>query len=263
MILFFAAAFATFLSFYIGLPLLAKKGFRASNYRGLAVIYPGGLLLLPPVFFLLTLLFLCGRLAWTEYCPLLFLTGIVFGAGLLDDFFGTDTVKGFKGHFANFSQGNLSTGILKIMCCTLGAFFFIIGIGIKSVGLIFLNLLLALLCINTFNLLDKRPGRCLKGIIFAALPLLNQTNPLLLILIGTAAVALYFDLSEKLMLGDTGANYLGSLLAATLILKGDLSVSLVYLSIFILANGLGELISLSSVIEKNYFLHKIDLWGRQ
>ncbi len=263
MMWFFLAVLATLLSFHIGLPLLAKKGFRVINYRGLAVIYPGGLLLLPPIFLLLTLLFFFRGLTRREYYALLFLLGIVLGAGLLDDFFGTDTVKGFKGHFANLRQGNLSTGILKIMCCTLGAFFFIIGMGIKSVGLIIFNVLLALLCINTFNLLDKRPGRCLKGIIVAALPVMAGKDLLLLILVGAAAAALYYDLGEKMMLGDTGANFLGSLLAAALILKGDQPLSFVYLVIFILANGLSELISFSSLIEKNYFLQKIDLWGRK
>ena len=79
------------------------------------------------------------------------------------------------------------------------------------------------LATNVFNLLDLRPGRAIKAFVLlgAGLTLGSlDARPLwsLGLFAAPALVAGLYDLRERAMLGDTGANLLGALAGLWLVL---------------------------------------------
>lgn len=207
--------------------------------------------------------------------------GLVLGAlafGLIDDVFGNREDRGFAGHAAALRQGRLTTGMLKA-----------VGIGLLALGVVLPNLpqagawwgvgaslvlqvLAITLTANALNLMDLRPGRALKvysllailAAAFAAITLewVNGAE-LAIVSLGPVFAVWGFDLRERGMLGDAGANAAGALV-------GWLAVVLLYewwwLAIYVAAmlalNVASERVSFSAVIEGNRVLRWLDGLGR-
>jgi UDP-N-acetylmuramyl pentapeptide phosphotransferase/UDP-N-acetylglucosamine-1-phosphate transferase len=80
--------------------------------------------------------------------------------------------------------------------------------------------------------------------------------------VGPALVAGLYDLRERAMLGDTGANLLGALAGLWLVLTLSALGQAVALAVLVLVTVYGELRSISSLIERIPLLRQLDSWGR-
>jgi len=188
-------------------------------------------------------------------------------AGALDDALGSAAARGFRGHLSALRSGQLTTGAVKVLA---------IGAGGTTAGLLASRGPLArrltagavvALSANLANLLDLRPGRVLKAAMLAGLPLAVSSESMAArriatLALGTSAGLLGPDLRERTMLGDTGANCLGALLGVAAVT--DASGRRIALTLGALAalTAASEVVSFSSVIDKNAVLRAIDRAGR-
>ena len=161
--------------------------------------------------------------------------------GLADDLW-SGGERGFRAHLGS----GRTTGVLKL-------------VGIPVVGLAasrkLSGALLVGLAANFLNQLDTRPGRALKAYLLAA-PFAGAP-------VGTAVMLAPYDLREMAMLGDSGANALGALLALSSVSK--LTGRGRWAAIGALAGLtlLGETRSLGELIERTPVLRELDALGRQ
>ena len=123
------------------------------------------------------------------------------------------------------------------------------------------------LATNAFNLLDLRPGRCVKAYVLLGLVLTlatQNTEALAGLGIFTAPVLVigWFDLRERAMLGDTGSNVIGGLAGLWLVLTLDTDGQVVALLILLAVNLFGEFRSISKVIDRVPGLRHLDSVGR-
>ncbi len=191
----------------------------------------------------------------------------VFGAalvGLFDDVLGGSKPRGLLNHFRYFFLENkVSTGLVKAIVIGIISIWVVSMIGgrwFEYLG----NALLLVLTVNFINLLDLRPGRALKGVLFLfLLPLLFQVpgQGLLFSSLGIMLAYAPYDLQGKVMLGDTGANVLG-MISGFLLLATPLWVKMILLVFMFSLHVVTEKYSLTVIIEKNPFLKKIDEWGQ-
>jgi glucosyl-3-phosphoglycerate synthase len=165
---------------------------------------------------------------------------VAAAAGLADDLW-SGPERGFRAHLRTGS----TTGVLKLVAIPLA--------GLLATRKLSGGLLVGLAA-NFLNQLDTRPGRALKSYLLGALAV---DAPL-----GVAVLLCPYDLRERTMLGDCGANALGALL-------GLKSVSRLtdrgrWLAIGALAGLtlLGERRSLGELIERTPVLSQLDALGR-
>jgi hypothetical protein len=77
-----------------------------------------------------------------------------------------------------------------------------------------------------------------------------------------ALVAGFYDLRERAMLGDTGANLLGALAGLWLVLTLSGTGQLIALALLAAITLYGELRSISELVERIPGLRELDSWGR-
>jgi hypothetical protein len=123
------------------------------------------------------------------------------------------------------------------------------------------------LATNVFNLLDLRPGRSTKAFVLLGAGLTigsTDLGPLwsLGLFAAPALVAGLYDLRERAMLGDTGANLLGALAGLWLVLTLSGTGQLVALALLAVITLYGELRSISELVERVPVLRELDSWGR-
>lgn len=189
--------------------------------------------------------------------------------GLVDDLAGSgDDGRGFRGHLTALGRGRFTTGGLKL-------------VGGGAVGLVacapvsgggparlVADAALVALAANLGNLLDRAPGRTLKGsaAAFAVLVLATGVPAELAgvaVVVGAALALLPADLSERVMLGDTGANALGGVLGLGVVLAAGPGARLAVLAGLAALNVAGELVSFSRVIDAVPVLRAADRAGRR
>jgi len=253
------------------LSLLVSSGCLRENYRGRKIPNCGGLLL---IINLITFLGITSVLFPQE---LLFfkrwlfpLTILVLGMGLLgilDDLFGTRAEGGFKGHFRELARGHLTTGVLKALGGGLLSLFVASLFSGNSFFLI-VNAILLALCMNTFNLLDVRPGRAIKVFLILSLVifLFSLHSPIWKlggIFVGPILILFRADLIERCMLGDVGSNILGALIGLSFIANFQGFINLVILAMLITIQIYAERHSISAFILRVPALRRMDEWGRR
>ena len=114
-----------------------------------------------------------------------------------------------------------------------------------------------------WNGLDLAPGRALKGFLVVALVLLAvDLRAFLLVWTGAAAAALWPDLRERGMLGDSGANLLGFLAGAEIVRRLPEPWLPVAAMVVIALNLLAETLTFSRTIEATPPLRWFDRLGR-
>lgn len=211
---------------------------------------------------------------------------LAFIFGLVDDVFGTHGEKGFRGHLRAMAEGRLTTGGLKL-----------VGIGAAAVWAAAISMLtmsqqanwslpeqvlgfvtgtiLIAGSANLLNLLDLRPGRALKGYLvlvavawaFGAAaadwrgqPAVAATNLLAVAVwfVGPALAVWGYDLSERGILGDAGANAAGALAGYALLVALPLWGVVVAAVLVVGLNLASERVSFSQVIEGSRFLSWLD-----
>jgi UDP-GlcNAc:undecaprenyl-phosphate/decaprenyl-phosphate GlcNAc-1-phosphate transferase len=259
------------------LKALAEGGHRKANYRDRELPFPFGLLILPAALFALVPLTLLHVLASTdvfhpETAPIVLYALGVLALGLVDDTFGErphgdrPAARGWRGHGAALLRGELSTGMLKA-AGSLGLALFALSLLGRSDGRWLLAVAVLVLATNAFNLLDLRPGRATKAFVLLGLGLsIGAGGPRQLwslgLFVAPALVAGFYDLRERAMLGDTGANLLGALAGLWLVLALSTMGQLIALGLLLALTIYGELRSISGFIDRTPGLRQLDSFGR-
>jgi UDP-GlcNAc:undecaprenyl-phosphate GlcNAc-1-phosphate transferase len=258
---------------------LGDGGHTKANYRGRALPCPFGVLALAAGLLALIPLALLHRLASTglfepEALPVAVYALGVLALGLVDDTLGRDAPsgpgapaqRGWRGHGAAALRGELSTGVLKAAGSLGLALFAMSYLGLSN-GRWLLAAGVLVLATNVFNLLDLRPGRSIKAFVLLGAGLTigsSDLRPLWAIglFAAPALVAGLYDLRERAMLGDTGANLLGALAGLWLVLTLSGIGQLIALALLAAITVYGELRSISELVERIPLLRELDSWGR-
>lgn len=186
-------------------------------------------------------------------------------AGINDDLRGSADDKGLKGHLRALLRGQLTSGAVKVLVLAgSGLAAAVIVNGSVTVRAAADGLLIAG-CANLVNLLDLRPGRAAKVAVaaFAGLLVFRSAAATPLAWIGGVAVAIgVFDVRERLMLGDGGANALGGALGVGLVVVGTDAARLAWLAALIALTLLSEVVSFSAIIAATPPLRWLDGLGR-
>jgi UDP-GlcNAc:undecaprenyl-phosphate/decaprenyl-phosphate GlcNAc-1-phosphate transferase len=263
------------------LRMLAAGGHVKVNYRARPLPFPFGVLALAAALLALIPLMLVQVLGSADvFHPEIFPIAVyalgVLALGLIDDTLGErpeqgrrdgrSAPRGWRGHGGALLRGELSTGALKAAG----------SLGLALLAMSWLGLsnerwLLAagvlVLATNAFNLLDLRPGRSTKTFVLLGVGLglgSGEVRPLwaLGLFVAPALVAGLFDLRERAMLGDTGANLLGALAGLWLVLTLSGTGQLVALALLVVVTVYGELRSISALVERTPVLRQLDSLGR-
>ncbi|MCW3028382.1 MAG: hypothetical protein JWN81_1593 [Solirubrobacterales bacterium] len=259
---------------------LESAGRAKPNYRGRELPCPFGVLALAAALVALIPLTLLHKLASSdvfhpEALPIAVYALGVIALGLIDDTLAESAVpgasarpshRGWRGHGAAALRGELSTGTLKA-AGSLGLALFAMSYLSLSNWRWLLAAGVLVLATNVFNLLDLRPGRSTKAFVLLGTGLTvgsMDLRPLwaLGLFAAPALVAGIYDLRERAMLGDTGANLLGALAGLWLVLTLSGTGQLVALVLLGAITLYGEIRSLSALIERTPGLRELDSWGR-
>jgi UDP-GlcNAc:undecaprenyl-phosphate GlcNAc-1-phosphate transferase len=249
---------------------LVESGHVRANYRGRDVAFPFGVLSVAGALVALIPLALIQRLKWTEVlypqsvAVAVYVLGVAF-LGLLDDALGGDP-RGWRGHGRAVLRMQFSTGALKALG-SLGLALYATGELGLSTGRWLLASAVLVLATNVFNLLDLRPGRATKAFVLLGAGLTLGTasaRPLWTVgmFAGPALVAGGYDLRERAMLGDTGANLLGALAGLLIVLSLSEIGQLLALAVLVAITVYGELRSITTLVERVPLLRQLDSWGR-
>jgi hypothetical protein len=207
---------------------------------------------------------------------------LVLGAlifGLADDIYGSPADKGFRGHLAALGSGRLTTGALKMLGIGLLAATTVFpdltadGVSVpQALGLWVLQALGIALTANLVNLLDLRPGRALKA--YSLLAAFGCALAVIggdwvvgvcvaIVMFGPVIAVWGFDVGERGMLGDGGANAAGALVGWLIVgwLQPWWSLA-IYVAIVLAFNVASERASFSAVIDGNAVLRWLDMLGR-
>lgn len=236
-----------------------KYFFIDQNYRGKKVLVIGGIIFLVYHFMILILLKDVLSSYWEKYFFLVIITAFV---GIIDDFYGTKSIKGFKNHFKSLFKAKITTALLKILIIFITAF--VINLN-YSYLLMTINITLILLMANFINLVDLRPGRAYKiyfllffpSIFYKGWQLLFISYVIIFLLVAEA------ELSEKIILGDSGSNCLGVCLGYFYSTNFSLILKIILIIVLLILNFSAEIYSFSKIIENNKILNYFDKLGRK
>lgn len=184
--------------------------------------------------------------------------------------------KGLTGHLGALARGHVTTGAAKALGIPVASIALGAGGPFRgSRAMVLADAAVIAASANMANLLDLRPGRCLKAIFPPAVGLAvlstssfqphegsdawtpSSTAAVL------AAAALPADLGEVGMLGDTGANVLGALVGTAATRALPVPARLAFLTALVGLTVLSEKVSFSRVIDSTPLLHRIDQLGRR
>jgi hypothetical protein len=187
-------------------------------------------------------------------------------AGAWDDRRGDERPRGFGGHLSALRGGALTGGLVKaVVGAAAGAAAgWIVGGDVAEAVSI---ALLVALTANLINLFDRAPGRAGKVALLVALPLVLFGSPSWAVMagapLGALAACLPFDLSERAMLGDAGANPVGAVLGLGLATSLSGAGRVVAIVLLVALNLASERWSFSRVIAGNRVLRALDEVGRR
>jgi len=259
---------------------LQAGGFTRENYRGVRLPFPGGIAIVAAGVLAVGLWTGLEVIAkfdlpdTTSFLDLTYPLGVAL-LGLIDDLL-AGASRGWRGHGRAVLRGEFSTGALKALGSLVLALYVLQGTGYgEGVGEYLLAVALLVLTTNLFNLLDLRPGRAAKaflllGVLLSVvawhgrLPAELEFIPLWMVgpLAAPILVVGFFDLKERTMLGDVGANVIGAVAGLWLISAFDTTGQLIALAVVLALTVYGEFRSLNALIERVPLLRQIDSIGR-
>jgi UDP-GlcNAc:undecaprenyl-phosphate GlcNAc-1-phosphate transferase len=191
--------------------------------------------------------------------------------GWQDDCSREKQVKGFRGHLRTlWREQRMTSGLMKAWGGGSTALLVSLGLNdgwwatLAGAGLLAFSS-------NLLNLFDLRPARAIKVfwllVTFAfgvSLPLsMPMQQWVWFVPVFVASMLLFsHDASGRLMLGDTGANYLGFIAGFYLMISVPLPVQTGFLLLFAVLHLLAERVSFTSVIQSVAWLRRFDEWGR-
>ncbi len=253
---------------------MVEHGMVRENFRGVSVPFPFGFVIPAAAMVALVVLAPLQEILGIDtnedvlgyYLPqvAVYAIGVAF-LGLVDDTLSGPS-RGWRGHGRAALSGSFSTGALKAVG-SLGLALFVMGGRSLSTGEYLLATAVIVLCTNLFNLLDLRPGRSVKAFVILGAGLTIgawDVGPLwaLGIFVGPVLVAGIYDVRERAMLGDTGANLLGGLAGLWLVFTLSTTGQIIALVLLIAITVYGELRSISGFVERAPILRQLDSFGR-
>ena len=252
------------------LDIITSAGFCKRNYTGreiptgAGVIFYLGATAASPLF----LFALSGRLTQLSSLFLFTLTFYTL-LGLMDDCWGDGKYRGFKGHIKSLIEGRPTTGAVKALGGGLAAVYISLlnNAGPGRLAIIPLDALALALSVNTYNLLDLRPGRAGKVYLATAaviIFLFSTSPPVVFLALTAGCLAAYLpaDLKGRAMMGDAGANALGAVMGLSVIWLFSVEAKLAYLLTLAAVNIISEKYSLTGIIASNRMLNFLDMLGR-
>lgn len=191
---------------------------------------------------------------------------LVAAAGLVDDL-NPGGPRGLRGHVRALASFRVTTGAVKLVVVSAVALVVVAALPSRPLPVLLAGAVAIAACANLWNGLDVVPGRALKAFLPAAVavwlggPALGLA-PILPGVVATAALAVPFDLRERAMLGDGGANLLGFTvgIGAYLVLPGW-AVGLVAV-LAVALNAVADTVTLSRAIDAVPSLRWFDRLGR-
>lgn len=253
--------------------LVARGPVRRRNYRGLE---------LPATAGVGALLGILAGLAFTAILHMLFPASRMLGEGnaaglhflaaattfgflgLWDDIAGTSAERGWRAHVDALLHGRATAGAIKLLG-GISASVIIAGALDRGFWWTLVDASIIALSANATNLLDKRPGRAGKWFLLTAVGLMivgGPTAPGLAAAIGAVLLTLPYDLRERAMLGDAGANALGAIIGVATVIDSTHTFRLVALLLLALVTAIGARPGLSRVIDSVGPLRRFDAAGR-
>jgi UDP-GlcNAc:undecaprenyl-phosphate GlcNAc-1-phosphate transferase len=249
---------------------LRAEGLVRENWRGAPLPFPAGIAIVAAVVVALVPAAALSVLASADVFEPGVDLAVTYGLGvallgLIDDLL-SGASRGWRGHGRAVLGGGFSTGALKAAGALGLALFALRGLGFED-GEYLLAVALLVLTTNLFNLLDLRPGRAWKAFLLLAAGLtLGTWDAAPLWALGVVAAPLVvvglYDLRERAMLGDTGANLAGGVAGLWLVLSLDTTGQAIALAVVLALTVYGEFRSLSALIERTPLLREIDSIGR-
>jgi len=253
--------------------VLDAPALQRENYRGKTIPVVGGVLVVAAVLIVEAGRATLGAVGLGDEPglnlarPLLLLVCFGFGMlGLMDDILGTGEDRGFKGHLRALSQGRVTTGLLKLVGGAGIAIVVAAEPGFITGKRVIADALLIALAANLGNLLDRAPGRTIKAVLVAYVPIAvvlgtGAVGIAVAPVMGAALGVLPGDLRERLMLGDTGANVLGAVLGVAVVLGTSRATRNGVIVSLIVLNLAAEFVSFSRVIDRVPPLRWLDRLG--
>lgn len=257
-------AVATAVALAVAPRVLTSERNRRTNFRGRTVFATAGIVLAKPLSVGAIAAILDGR----RRVPLVMLLGASFMAflGYIDDTFGDRHAGGLIGHARALAHGRVTTGLLKAVGGAVTGLASAYAIGWRGVWIVAAGAVVALAA-NLANLFDLRPGRALKVWTIGAAALLVagvRGGGALVVATLLAGVIVFAvpELREEVMLGDTGANLLGTALGIAAIASVGRTALLAVLGVLLALTLVSERISFTRVIEATPPLRWFDNLGR-
>lgn len=257
-------AFVTYVSVKT---LINKPAATKPNYAENPIFAFGGVLILIAMILCAGLVALFPNVDGDYLAPLGLITVSLGFAllGMIDDVFGDKSSQGFKGHISSLLKGQITTGAIKLFGGPiLVLIIFSPSIPTRGYLPVFIDVITISLITNLFNLLDLAPGRCLKYSLIGQIAVicLMSTPGFKYAIFGVLCLALILDLREKFMLGDVGANLLGSIVGYSLIIAISDKATIFVLVAVVLLNILSEIVSFSKIIDSFIPLRWFDQLGQ-
>lgn len=271
------------------LSALASSSLARTNYRKRVVVAGLGLLLPLGLVLWAAPLALAGKLfplpmdrvglGITPPALAVVVAGLAYTfLGLLDDLVDDGPVRGFRGHLGALVDGvrvpgepelaaerRLTGGGVKLLGGALtGLLVAALALEGRSLWLLLVGGIVVASAANVANLLDLRPGRCVKvfvplwGVGFLLDPTAGAWSAGLT---GATLGALPTELREEGMFGDAGANALGGVVGALLV-TGPAWVIVTAAVVLVALQAASEKISFTKVIDANPWLRRVDRLGR-
>jgi hypothetical protein len=176
--------------------------------------------------------------------------------------------KGFAGHLAALREGRVSAGAVKVAGIGAAAVAAALltrgsrGAGVLADGVLTTGLVAG--TANLLNLLDLRPGRAGKAAVIAATAGLGgPAGGLIAGPLGATLEVLPFDLAERVMLGDCGANSVGALIGLRMAQVPGRGPRAALLAGIVGLTLASEKVSFTRVIEATPGLRELDRLGRR
>lgn len=260
--------------------LLTAAVFRRRNYRHADLATAGGLAIILVVLAAAAAATLIDSIdddvvgdvpAWSRTSVVIAICG--FGLlGLLDDLGGDRSSRGFAGHLGALRRGRPTTGTVKLFG---GATVGLVAVGSMpgsdSIGGVLVGGAVVALAANAANLFDLAPARTTKVAVLVGVAVVAGSaagdhvgaEGAVLVVLGAALALARHELSETLMLGDTGANAIGAAVGVLVVGAYGPAGELLALATLVVVNAAAEVVSFSRIIDSVPPLRWLDRWGRR